>query len=230
MINFLHWDTDFFKRKIGRVDVLNKLNLKEFYNEAKYYDLVYVFAENPLDFNANLVDVKLTYVKRTLHENINFAINHKIERFDSQKHNYRKLLELVYLSGHESRFFKDPFFGENNFKKLYETWINKNINEIKNDVLIYNIDDRIAGFVSFSNTQKKASIELIAVDPVYQGLGLGIKLMKAVENLLPKNFVLTVPTQESNKKACKFYLKYGFKLHDKKYVYHFVDDKNTAFK
>jgi ribosomal protein S18 acetylase RimI-like enzyme len=126
------------------------------------------------------------------------------------------------LSGHDSRFLKDSFFGEDAFKNLYKRWIDNSIREEGINVLVYIENNRILGFVTYSKKETDSSIGLFAVDPIAQGKGVGLKLIQAVESHLGSNKYLVVPTQETNLNACKFYKKLGFKLEYKQYIYHYV--------
>jgi dTDP-4-amino-4,6-dideoxy-D-galactose acyltransferase len=164
------------------------------------------------------VDVKMTFTKTILRSESNTDV---VKEFDPKEDDFNELLPLVYLSGHESRFFKDSFFGDKDFKKLYDNWISNGLQSKDSKVLIQKIDGSIAGFVSYTSKHKLFKIELIAVKPRFQGQGIGELLLKAVENRLPPNSILIVPTQEANTSACFFYKNFGFKLLSKQYIYHY---------
>ncbi len=217
MIRELEWDSGFFEKKIGRVDVSKDFNIIAFQKEAKSFDLVYVFSEKPINNMAELVDVKVTYAKNVQH----YGLDQNIEDYNKNKHNYNQLLELAYLSGHESRFKKDSFFCQQAFKGLYKKWLDKNINEPEQRVLVFVENQNLAGFVSYESTSSEALIHLIAVDSGYQGRGIGRKLMQAVENKLTLPATLSVPTQKTNEIAVRFYENYGFRLKQTVYIYHY---------
>lgn len=219
MIKKLDWDSHFFSKKIGKLEVGKSFDKTDFYNKAKAYDMVYLFSDSPISINAKLMDIKCTYSK-TVQQC--FARSSSISIFNSNLDNYNELLALAFLSGHESRFLKDPFFDPSDFKLLYKSWIDKNLSEANTQVLVYKIKDEIVGFVSFSKNKNNSAIELIAVNAAFQGLGIGNFLIQEVENQLSYNSVLSVPTQKSNIGACKFYTNYGFKIINKKYIYHYA--------
>lgn len=220
MIQFLEWDSNFFGCKIGKLDYtgLRKDSFK--FEDIKSFDLVYIFSDEKLDYN-KLFDVKIKFQKLT--EKKNFP--NKITEFDSSKHSYEELLDLAYLSGHDSRFLKDPFFGEKAFKNLYKAWIDKSIEDHKTKILIYFDQNRIIGFVTYKKDIDNAVIELIAVSENTQGKGIGFKLISAVEANLNPSTNLFVSTQETNNIAMEFYVRNGFRIFDKKYIYHYA--KNT---
>jgi dTDP-4-amino-4,6-dideoxy-D-galactose acyltransferase len=218
MIEYIEWDSKFFGYKIGKLDLcLDSHDFPDF-SEFQDYDLVYIFSVNPLKISISLVDTKVIFKKVTS----NHSIDKRICTFDSSLHSYEELLNLAYLSGHDSRFLKDRFFGEVAFKNLYKRWIDISIKEVEINVLIYLENKRILGFVTFTNKEPNSSIGLIAVDPIAQGKGIGVKLMHAVESFLGPNKSLIVSTQETNKNACKFYQKLCFKIENKQYIYHYV--------
>jgi ribosomal protein S18 acetylase RimI-like enzyme len=170
-----------------------------------------------LNISAPLVDTKITFGKK-IKKNRNIL---DVVTFDNSIHSYEQLLNLVYISGQDSRFRVAPFFTEENFKNLYKRWIDRSIEDDKTNVLIYMQNDLILGFVTFSCLHTTASIGLIAVLPNTQGKGVGSKLIQAVENLLVNETILTVATQEKNKGACAFYNKNGFEIINKQYIYHY---------
>jgi ribosomal protein S18 acetylase RimI-like enzyme len=221
MIKKLDWDSSFFVKEIGKTTIDINFDLKEFYLKAVHFDLVYLFSDSPIAINAKLMDIKYSYSKSVKPY---FVKDSSVSLFNSNEDDYNQLLALTYLSGHESRFVKDSFFDASDFKRLYKHWIDKNLSEVNNQVLVYKIKKKIVGFVSFSKNEDQAAIELIAVDEIYQGQGLGKLLIQEVENKLSPNSILSVPTQESNIGACKFYTKYGFNLKNKIYIYHYAND------
>lgn len=218
MIELLDWDSNFFGYKIGKLTYSNQHKSLPSDEEFKKFDLVYIFSTSRLNDKYNLVDVKVTFKKNTASKNV----DDKIYFFDKTLHSYTELLELAYLSGHDSRFLKDSFFSEKDFKNLYKTWIDKSIINQKTKILVYINNNTICGFVSFKVEKIKSNIELIAVSPIARGKGIGKKLLDAVEAMLKEDTLLTVPTQETNLKACNFYLKNGFKIISKHFIYHYA--------
>ena len=218
MIEFLEWDSIFFKKKIGKLD-LDKSSIS-FPSEIhfKEYDLVYVFSDNKLEKNLNLVDIKINYRKTTSTKDT-FT---NVLKFNSLVHSYDKLLDLVFESGQDSRFLKDEFFSINDYRRLYKKWIDKSLTESQAEVLIYTEDNVLMGFISFKRNRTHYTIELIAVDSKARGKGIGKKLLNMTENIIGANKQLTVATQETNKSACLFYQNYGFNVLNRKYIYHYA--------
>lgn len=219
MIEFLKWDSDFFGSKIGRYNYLSDTESFPEDENFKIYDLVYIFSNKPIPslFNC-LMDIKVFYEKLTVEK----PKSNNLSAFDPNLHSFNQLLELVYLSGHESRFLKDPFFGVKDFEKMYKKWIEKSLEDQLSQVLVYAERDNLIGFVSFSNGQSINKIDLIAVKKSHQGKGIGALLIDGVENRLGIKKKIRVPTQQSNLGACKFYNNQGFNKVETRYIYHYA--------
>lgn len=179
------------------------------------------FQKKKLDWHITLIDEKITFEKKTKI----YSNKQSVIVFNEEKHSFSQLLDLVYLSGHDSRFLRDPIFGELNFKKLYKVWIENSIKDKSIKVLVY-FDEkikRILGFVTVVISTDISSIGLIAVSDSVQNLGIGKALIEAAENQLTPNSVLHVATQRSNIKACLFYKKLGFIHKTTDYIYHYAN-------
>lgn len=218
MIRPLQWDSNFFSSRIGKIDIGNDGDFAIDQEDFAQFDMVYIFSPHDLNLDLPLMDIKITMGKSV---KLKSKAN-EIKLFDPSVDNYDQLLELVYLSGHQSRFLKDSFFGRKKFEKMYQTWINNSLHKEKSKVLIYRDHGNIAGFVSFYYNKVNAAIELIAVDPSFQGKNIGTKLLTSVESFLSYGFELQVATQATNVKARDFYLKNDFEIINKQYIYHFA--------
>jgi dTDP-4-amino-4,6-dideoxy-D-galactose acyltransferase len=222
MIQYLDWDSDFFGFKIGKFTVSDNVEKWPSIDEFKNFDLVYIFSTTPLKIQVPLMDIKVTFQKHTK-KNI---VDSKIVEFQSHLHSYQELLELAYLSGHDSRFLKDPFFGSNAFKRLYKKWIDNAIADEFTKVLVYVEQLKIIGFVTYTIKNDSVSIGLIAVSKEAQGKGVGKKLIDSVETNLSEDTLLIVPTQKTNIGACYFYHKLGFEVQTTHYLYHYESSIN----
>jgi dTDP-4-amino-4,6-dideoxy-D-galactose acyltransferase len=110
------------------------------------------------------------------------------------------------------------------FKYLYNLWVDNSINgKFADGILVYKDQNSILGFVTYKTNQDVATIGLIAVNPKYQGRGIGRKLIQSLENKLAIIGVATVkiPTQLQNEMACGFYTKMGYQLIDSTILKHF---------
>jgi dTDP-4-amino-4,6-dideoxy-D-galactose acyltransferase len=229
MIEYLDWDSNFFNLKIGKaeIDACNIHAFEQVLEEKKeqQFDVVYVFAtsvdpttEAYIKNNKGiLVDQKVTYIKdvkktRSFHENIT--------RYSGTLN--KELLELTILSGHDSRFNKDPRLNPY-FEDLYKIWISKSlIGEMADVVLTYCEADSIKGFVTVKKKNSQGQIGLIAVSHQMHGKGIGSKLIEAADFWYTQNNLETarVVTQLTNIPACKLYEKSGYSIEKVEFVYH----------
>lgn len=233
MINmqYLSWDSEFFNYKIGKVDLdtLNNEELVKLKEEQvkQGYDLLYLMTTNEkrvsklenANIGAALMDEKVTYFKN-IDSNPEQLENSHISEYTQDP--CPELLQLVYLSGHESRFKKDtelaPYFEE-----MYKTWIDNSISgQLADTVLVHCDNQQINGFVSLKKEGLTGNIGLIATAKKQHGKGIGRQLMQATENWYIRNKITnaTVVTQLSNKQACSFYKKNGYSIKEIQYIYH----------
>ncbi len=227
----LAWDSHFFSKKIGRIDVTDEnIFLAQSLENAfqQDYDLVYVFGEKKtiipseilVKFNGKLVDRKITYTVRI--EDLLTKTTTKIKEFEQKDGSV--LYDLAYLSGTHSRFKLDEDLGVENFKRLYREWIDKSVNhQIAEKVFIYEDDERIKGMVTLGVKETTATIGLIAVEETLQGKGVGMSLIDACVQYCRTTTITTldVPTQLDNIQACRFYEKCGFSEKSVQNIYHF---------
>lgn len=220
MIERLEWDSNFFNLKIGKVTIDNLEDLAQY--EMNNFDLIYVFSNSP-NLSLNLVDQKIVYEIDlvTLQNDIE---DKEILFYDAKKDNYNDLLDLTLQSGVYSRFKLDPNFRNNEYEKLYKTWIDKSISrELASDIIISKIVSKVVGFTTLAKKSNDlADISLVAVDSNYRGQGIAKKLihntlLTAKEREYKK---VQVVTQLINEPANNLYIKSGFKRKSLTYIYH----------
>ncbi|HEY5464292.1 MAG TPA: GNAT family N-acetyltransferase [Hanamia sp.] len=220
----LQWDSDFFNFKVAKIknDVLLKGDFFEkLYKEnvqLAYYSSKTKLTETSNEYyNLNLVDEKITFLKEIEISSLMSKTESYLEKYPG-----KKLIELAIESGIYSRFNVDPKIGRKKFEELYTQWIIKSVSkEIADDVLVYKIDDQIAGFVTVGQKNGRADIGIIAVDKSNRGKGIGKTLMKAAENFyFNKLKLIQVVTQGDNLPAIKLYTSCGYKQETTEYFYH----------
>jgi len=227
----LAWDSRFFGKKIGKIDVEDDYtglveNIEKAFRQA--YDLLYVFGNKNTDipseiltrFNGKLVDRKITYTAHI--EDLRTKSTVEIKEFRSLDNS--SLYDLAYLSGNHSRFRLDKGLGIENFKRLYREWIDKSVShQIAKKVFVYEDSEQIKGMITLGVKENTATIGLIAVDESLQGKGVGMSLIDTcVQHCKAENIAtLNVPTQLDNIQACKFYEKCGFTEKSVQNIYHF---------
>lgn len=224
MIEKLPWDSEFFGFSVGKIfiETPETLNEEAFVMAAAAYKLVYVFTQEPLSYSrfALPADVKLTFQKSlTLDQN-----EVPPQYFDVNNHDFADLQRLAFQSGEFSRFRTDSGFDLTDFYRMYEIWIKKSLESIHSVVLVEEVENKLAGFVSLDfNDSETATIGLIAVDNDVRGKGVGRKLMAQAESAAykAKKKYIRVATQQQNSLATSFYVKQGYTLADQIIIYHY---------
>jgi dTDP-4-amino-4,6-dideoxy-D-galactose acyltransferase len=228
-IQLLDWDTNFFGYRVGKLNLsktgLINLNLSRI--ETNSFDLIYLFVEQSIDEDLlSLWRSKLQYIKIELVKDVNTSdsnlsetgnvIIKPISVFTDE------LFHLVLESGVFSRFKQDKNFVNNEFERLYRAWIDKAINDRNAKVVGAFINDELIGFVSLSLKSGVADIGLIAVHQKARGKYVGKKLLESAYQYatLHHSKTITVVTQENNIQALQFYLRNGFKIENKNYIFH----------
>ncbi len=135
-----------------------------------------------------------------------------------------ELKSLALDAGQYSRFNCDSRFPKDKYVALYHKWIERSVNrEIAQEMLVASVDDVIVGFVSLSSVDNnQGSIQLIVVNALYRGRGIGAMLLaKAIEWFQEQEYHgCSVATQERNTAACALYESLGFKRQSAQFVFH----------
>lgn len=226
---YLAWDSDFFKKKIFRVEIKKEeeiSKLSELFNSVSF-DLMYVFSTIELNlnftFNFFLADKKIIFYKKISPNSDRVQIPEII----SVSKTSNQLYELAFLSGAFSRFKLDPILSDK-FEQLYMLWLEKSLSkEIASEVFVYNDGNNEIGFITIKKVENLAIIGLLAVDTLYAGKNIGTSLMRTVENWCINNGVneIEVATQIDNINACNFYRKNGYITKQIDYIYHYYSEK-----
>ena len=79
-------------------------------------------------------------------------------------------------------------------------------------VLVAEVDGVVAGFIIAYKYRDRAYIDSLAVDPRYRGMGIGSKLLQAMEDLLRSNGVelISLSVKKDNYSALGFYIKHRY--------------------
>lgn len=223
-IKRLDWDSDFFGLEMG--EIANNSDLSD---ADKYQFLILIQTEDTKlaikGFKNTFNEIKVVFSKRLKKANL---ILGKMTIFDFEYDfegiHKSDLYSLAYESGKYSRFKLDNRFNENQFKKLYDKWIDNSLNKKFADKIFYikNLND-IIGFITIKNDKNFSRIGLIAVSEKHQGKGIGTQLLKKAEDycLTEGILELRIPTQKENVNACNFYKKSGYTIHEEKVIKHY---------
>lgn len=235
-IKKLSWDTKFFGWKTGSVSLSSPVEseIHNFITEGvkQNFSLLYVFLPGKYSRRKKvlsqhggvLVDEKVSYKRRLLSDDIRtFSPDPHIHSYFHRK-TTKQLNRLACEAGHMSRFYKDHRIPRMLYKKLYETWLKKSLNgKIADNVLVYQDKDAILGFITYQIQDSVGKIGLVAVSRKTRGKAIGTKLMRQVFYELKQRKIKSVyvVTQLGNKSACAFYVKNGYYVYKKEYVFHF---------
>lgn len=231
----LDWDSDFFSMKIASI-FMEKWD-KEFLDsclqqyQRDKYNLLYLFLKEgillPKDYlchyTCNLVDKKRTYIFK---KNAKGALSPYVSLYSGPP---SVLYDLAIQSGISSRYNVDPDFSKTDFENLYKVWVNNSINgQMADYVLVYTVQQQIAGFLTLKKKETCMSIGLIASDYAYRRLGIGTALIETAKHYAYiDNKPIEVVTQADNIPACSFYEKNGFEIKSQSTVYHIWLDKKV---
>lgn len=237
-IEFLEWDSNFFKKTIGKIEInklSDELQLAEVLaTEKENYDLIYLFSPEDIllpentfftNFTLTKVDTKVIYSwqlktnKKDLVENTRSSavINYSADKLS------KELALLVYDSGIHSRYFTDPNFSIKEFENMYYIWAEKSLKREIADYFFVTKEKAINSFVTLKiNKNRFGTIGLISVNKNLRGKGIGSQLLDKVKLTCIKHKLLgfTVATQKANTNACRFYEKNGCVVLSKTNVYH----------
>ena len=226
----LDWDTDFFDVKSAKAIVSGTLTLKEWQKILKLceeYTFVSIVNMNSEPINscfigmntpAYLVDTNIQFEKKVerIHQTANdVVIQNSLNRND----------EILKLSNFKySKFIEDPQLEKRNGRVVYFEWLkNAFEKEDKYFAISYNQQSKeVMGYALFSYIKNDCLIELIAVNPKFNNLGIGSKLFMAVQNeAANQNCInIRVGTQFRNLEAINFYQKVGCKQVGCHQIYH----------
>ncbi|GAB6120466.1 GNAT family N-acetyltransferase [Dysgonomonas termitidis] len=232
-IEYLEWDSNFFRKKIGRINCPEDEDtgsLPILLEQATQdgYDLIYCFGNESFyvervllnEFQGTLVDRKVVFSGSTqIEQDVPLSVK---EYTDIEPDPV--LIHLGYLSGAYSRYKLDSHFTEADFQYFYQTWIRNSLTKrIADKTFVAYENDCIIGFITVKKYPEYGQIGLIATDEPVQGKGYGKLLIDAVKKYLGNEGlpVLEVATQFDNKGACHFYERCGLSVNRISNIYHF---------
>lgn len=235
-IDYLAFDSHLFKYRIGRLStpLLHLEALPDILMQAREdkYRLVYIKTppSHPLPTNISLpndislfwADQQITY-RHNLSLTANIDVSTNIGRYQKNVPN-ELLYELSLESGAHSRFKRDPNCVENEFERLYNFWIENEVNGINNSfVATYQpLHDSLKGFITLSKQETQTRIGLLSVEKASQGLSIEDKLIKYAlyQSQQWKLPLVTATTQKENKDICDCYERCGFSVKNVVNIYH----------
>ena len=231
---YLDWDSKFFGKRIGRIDMESK-NESDIRNIASSHPdiaLFYIFdsTERQLSLSESIPECKLADIKVVYQLSLKDAPVRSLDHSQVTLGEYSllytsvELENLTYQSGEFSRFKTDLSFPPTDFFRLYKEWIDGSVSRrLADKIYIATSNKQIVGMVTVKFNQQEAHIGLIAVRKDFRGMNVGTQLLEYVKKESQQRNILYifVPTQKQNESACKFYERNGFSIHTVTHIYHY---------
>lgn len=117
-----------------------------------------------------------------------------------------------------SRFHADPKFGLALASRIKAAWAgNYFLGQRGDRMLVAEEQGCPAGFILLVERLAVTAVDLIAVDPAFQGRGLGQALLSAAEK---EGRRICAGTQAANQTSCRLYKKCGYTVDKSESVFH----------
>jgi dTDP-4-amino-4,6-dideoxy-D-galactose acyltransferase len=235
----LSWDTEFFGRRIGRVqrdqlDAKQASEIDEWCRRNAIEGLYFLAgAEDPATIQAaeshafRLVDVRVTFEREltspTEAPSPAPVSGGLIRAFVPED---LPALQAMARTAHtDSRFFSDPQFPRQKAEDLYETWITMECQGGAQQVLVAAPQaNQPFGYISchLDSPGEAGRIGLAAVSEGFRGKGVGNSLVQAALDWFTAQALrqVTVVTQGKNLAAQRLYQRSGFLAADMQLWYH----------
>lgn len=229
----LDWDSHFFGKTIGRVNVdkLTPALATEIDHWAKinHADCVYFLAgsNDPTssriaeDFGYHLTDIRVTLCHHAITAAEQFSKPSNIR--EAKDTDIAALRMIAHDAHQDTRFYFDGHFDLLKCAELYEIWIEKSVRGSSAVVLVWEESERPVGYGT-ANTLPEGggSIGLVGVDSSYRGRHIGHQLIQQLLEWFANKQVdpVYVVTQGRNVKAQSLYQRCGFTTHSVELWYH----------
>lgn len=170
----------------------------------------------------NFTDIRLTY-KKSLNERESVALDGLIFKKAVEKDILR--LRVICRDFYkDSRYYFDSHFDVEKTREFYQRWVEKGVRgEYDHECFCFYDNEVPIAFCTVKyNKQKSVNIGLFGVDRMYQGNGLGEKLLLSVFNMLINKYMaqVFVVTQGRNYGAQRLYQNVGFRTESTQLWYH----------
>ena len=232
-LEYLSWDSQFFKKKIGRVTVPLIRQLSEIREEAadSGYDCLFLetgFSDRETVESSLTGGGRLTDIKTTLGAEIGPgtpapAAGSVTVRGDETMRSQAESIAADVLAP-LSRYAVDPGFGPEESRRLYRCWAGNAGRGDFSRAVFYSAsgDNNLEGFITLREKNNGLFIDLFAVAPPFRGRNIGSRLIGAAKNwCLDHGFNrLRVTTQGYNVAALRAYEKNGFRTEQVSLFFH----------
>jgi ribosomal protein S18 acetylase RimI-like enzyme len=230
---FLEWDSEFFRRRIARVNgprLTEELARQiEEWCELQRIECLYFLADagdrqTVQLANARLfrfVDVRMTLDRRTGGSADADSDQRRVR--DAVEEDIPELRALVRGSHRDSRFYHDGNFCNDECDRLYEVWIEKSCRGWADRVLVAEEGSELCGYLTCHlKSDGGGQIGLLGVSEKVRGKGIGTELLcSAMEWFARKGTKnVNVVTQGRNVPAQRFYQRRGFVTQSVEFWFH----------
>jgi dTDP-4-amino-4,6-dideoxy-D-galactose acyltransferase len=235
LVKKLEWDSDFFDFNVAYTssrhltdNILHHMNqfvkneniqLVEYLCNCHDSRSVLLAEKNRFHFT----DIRLTFEKQ-LNASSPYELNSNFRIGLAKKEHIPELREISGNIYKDSRYYFDGNFSDAKIDEFYRNWVEKAVLGNFDHECYTVFDGNIpAGFCTIRyRSAKVAQIGLFGISSKYQGRGLAISLIQAVNNILYKKGVgrISVVTQGRNYAAQRIYQKAGFLTKSTELWYH----------
>ena len=231
-LSFLAWDSDFFRRRIARVEEAHFDNhsADRILAEAREQsiDCLYLLVDsgNPSKVRAaeragfHLVDIRVTR-EREVAEKEDGALPEDIDL--CRLEDMSRLRAIARESHRDSRFYHDPSFPTERCDALYETWIENACAGAAAAVVVARRQGQAVGYIACEIPRPRlGALGLVAVAAEEAGRGHGRRMLQGALGWLAGQGCerMRVVTQARNIRASRLYEANGFKTVSVEYSYH----------
>lgn len=230
--SLLAWDTDFFGRRIARVDekVFGPGSASDILARARdeAVDCLYLLVDAG-DSEAvrtaekagfQLVDVRVTRERRAPDGKAR-GLPPEIGLY--QETDIEALCAIARESHGDSRFYQDSSFSRSRCDDLYETWIRNACEGAAAAVVVARSEERAVGYVTCEHPEPDlGNLGLVAVAADQAGQGYGARMVEGALGWLASEGCerIRVVTQARNIPASRLYESNGFKTISVENSYH----------
>ena len=168
-----------------------------------------------------LVDINLTFSLENPNSLTETLVDYQVRKARPDDICHLKHLQELGVKCLYSRFNLDTSFSANLADKIKEEWIKSLILGSRGAGVCLCFDkERVVGFIGVVLSSSGMVIDLIFINPDYNGKGIAQRLIEVAVKEFNIQSNIIVGTQATNTRAIGFYQKLGFHLISEKGVFH----------
>ena len=231
LCTYLEWDSNFFSLRIARLNVtrLDQQTVTDALEWCKSnrIDCLYFLADpdhaaTPILAEKNgfhLTDVRMTFEK-PLGQSEAFPAQETVRL--AREEDLPALQEIARNTHHDTRFYVDGHFDRDKCDRLYATWIENSFRGFAQAVLVADVANAPAAYLTCHLKCGESQIGLLGVGAQYQGRRLGTKLVQQFLSWSREQNAqrAIVVTQGRNLPAQRLYQRNGFATASLQLWYH----------